>query len=233
MVKKAIVALLLVTNLTVSAQEEEKKESIYTKPSRDYVMLQFGYDGWLNAPDSLNIGKGFNRSFNAYLCYDFPIKNSNLSFAAGAGISTSNIYFKDQNVVVSDSFTQIHFVPSDSNGYWKKYKLSLNYLEAPFEIRYFGNKENRNKGFKAALGMKVGALVNTHTKGKRIYNSKPIIEKESTKRYIETYRFSATARIGWGNITLYGQYGLNGLFRVNNGPENVRPYSFGICVSGL
>jgi hypothetical protein len=116
---------------------------------------------------------------------------------------------------------------------YKKYKMSTAYLEVPFELRFFANKENRNKGFKASIGLKVGALVSSHTKGKRTFNNKPVIEKVSTKRYLETVRYAGTLRLGYGNFSVYGQYSIGNLFKVNNGPENVRPYQIGICITGL
>lgn len=200
-------------------------------PSRDYVMLQIGYNGWANAPDSIKIG-GLGRTFNGYICYDFPIAKSNFSFAVGAGVSVNNIYLKDQVINLQDTNAFIFFLPETTTDF-KKYKLTTTYLEAPFELRFFGNKENRNKGFKAAIGLKVGALISSHTKGKYTLNSKPIIEKVSTKRFLETVRYAPSIRLGYGNFSIYGQYGINNLFRVNNGPENIRPFQIGICLSGL
>ncbi|MBK7762629.1 MAG: outer membrane beta-barrel protein [Bacteroidetes bacterium] len=229
---KFLLSLLAFTMLqTAQAQTSSNtSKDSYKKPSRDYVMLQFGYDNWLNAPDSLSIS-GLGRSFNAYLCYDFPIMKSNFSFAAGAGLANSNIYFKDQEVVLTDTISYVRFIPETQP--YKKYKLATTYLEAPFEFRYFGNKENRNKGFKMAIGIKVGTLLAAHTKGKRTFNSKPIIEKVNTKRYIDSWRYAATARIGYGNFSIYGSYNLNGFFREASGPADIRPYSIGICLSGL
>lgn len=228
MLRKAIFTILCFISLAATAQTET--DAAYSKPSRDYFMFQLGYDGWAGAPDSVNIG-GLSRSVNAYLCYDFPIKASNFSFAAGVGFASSNISFNNQKVVIDDTLTQIQFL--DDNDEYKRFKLSLNYIEAPLELRYFSNKLNRNKGFKMAIGMKVGALVNAHTKSVRDYNSKPIREKVSTRRFIETYRVAGTLRAGYGNFSIYGQYGLNNLFRIANGPEGVVPFSVGICISGL
>ena len=228
MLKKAIFTLLCFISLGAAAQDET--DAAYSKPSRDYFMFQVGYDGWLNAPDSIQFG-GISRSLNMYLCYDFPIKTSNFSFAAGVGIASSNIFFKNQQVDIGDTLTEIQFL--DDEGRFKRFKYSMTYFEAPLELRYFSNKQNRNKGLKAAIGMKVGALINSHTKGVRDFNNKPIREKESTRRFLETYRIGATARLGYGNFSVYGQYGLNSLFRVGNGPQNIVPFSVGICISGL
>ena len=165
------------------------------------------------------------------MCYDFPLAKSNFSFAAGAGIAVSNVYLKNQVINLTDTSTQILFMPETVD--YKKYKMSTAYLEVPFELRFFANKENRNKGFKASIGLKVGALVSSHTKGKRTFNNKPVIEKVSTKRYLETVRYAGTLRLGYGNFSVYGQYSIGNLFKVNNGPENVRPYQIGICITGL
>jgi hypothetical protein len=225
-----LIALLSVNQLSAQPTNLKEQKSNYQKPSKDYLMLQFGLDGWSNLPDSVKQG-GLSRSFNAYLCYDFPIMASNFSFAAGVGVGSSHIFLKDQQIVLNDTQIAIQFIPETES--FKKYKISLTYIEAPFELRYFQNKENRNRGIKAAIGLKIGTLLNSHTKGKYTLNNKPIIEKVSTKRYVESWRFAATARVGWGNFSLFGSYHLNGLFRVNSGPENVRPYSVGICLSGL
>ncbi len=230
MIKYFSGTLLLIFTFVYCGIAQTNSKSIYSKPSRDNVMLQFGYDNWAGAPDSIKIG-GVGRAFNAYVTYDFPISNSNFSFAAGLGASISNIYLKNQIINRKDSSIQILFQPEIID--YKKYKLTNTYIEAPFEFRYFSDKNDRNKGVKVALGLKVGALVSSYTKGKYIYKEKPIIDKVSTKRYIETMRYSATARIGYGNFSVYGQYSIGGLFKTGSGPENVRPYQIGICISGL
>lgn len=207
-------------------------QSAISKPSRDFVMLQFTYDNWANTPDSVKVG-GFGRGFNAYLCYDFPIKKSNFSFAAGIGIGTSNIYFKDQQMALTDTGAlgnQVRFVNETKD--YKKYKLTTAYIEAPFELRFFGNKENRNKGFKAAIGLRAGLLVGAHAKGNYTVDGTKVVDKTNTRRYLEKWRFSATARIGWGNFSVFGSYNLNNLFKDGSGPA-VTPYSIGIALTGL
>ena len=88
----AFVALLFAPVLGFSQdveQEAPKRSNNIVKPARDFVMLQFTYEGWNNKPDSVHT-TGIGRGFNAYICYDFPFKTSNFSFAAGVGIGTSN-----------------------------------------------------------------------------------------------------------------------------------------------
>lgn len=244
--RATLLAALALTSLSALAQTTENgttsgpvKSTAVSKPSRDFVMLQLTHDRWRfsdnAAADSITID-GIGRGFGGYLCYDFPIKKAPLSFAAGVGIGTSNIYFTDdQQMVLTDSGQTAALFTGERFAY-KRFKLTTAYLEAPFELRYFGNRENRNKGFKAAIGFRVGTLLMAHTKGVRDFESgdqrSKVIDKQGTKRYFEQYRFSATARVGWGNFSLFGAYNLNTLFKEGQGPQ-VNPYSVGICITGL
>jgi len=204
-------------------------KSTISKPSRDFLMLQFGYTGWLNAPDTVKT-KGFGRYFNGYICYDFPIKKSHFSFAAGIGVAVDNIYLDNQEIVLTDndSNQQARFIAESRN--YKRYKVTTAYLEAPFELRFFGNKDNRNTGFKAAVGLRVGTLMGAHTKGREDVTK--IVYKVNTKKYVETWRFAGTARVGYGNFTLMGTYNFTNLYKDLLGPP-VTPFSIGLCITGL
>jgi hypothetical protein len=227
----AFAAVISFSPFTLFAQDLEKgstKKSNVEKPSRDFLMLQLTYEGWVK-PDSIKT-TGIGRGLNGYFCYDFPIKKSNFSFAAGIGIGTSNIYLKNQQIIVdSAGFTKPARFIAETKDY-KKYKLTTAYLEAPFELRFFSNKENRNKGFKAAVGLRVGTLVGAHMKGK--LNGNKIVEKVNTKYDLEPWRFAGTVRLGWGNFSVLGTYNLSNLYKENQGPE-LTPYSIGICITGL
>ncbi len=229
----AIIFSLLPTLLW--AQDSEKSKDTKTKvqkPSRDFVMLQLTYNGWANAPDSIKLA-GFSRGFNGYLCYDFPIGKSKFSFAAGVGISASNYYFKNQRVVINDTGSAAVVRFDDTTGY-KRSKLTVAYLQAPFELRFFGNKENRNMGFKAAIGLQVGTLMGAHVKNNYTIpgTSTKAIDKTSTKRFVNSWNFAATMRLGWGNFSLFGSYNLTTLYKEFQGPQ-FTPYSFGLCITGL
>ncbi len=229
----AMMAMFIFSTVFCFAQDVEKsnaKKSVLEKPSRDLVMLQFTYEGW-SRPDSIRT-TGFGRGFNAYLCYDFPFSNSNFSFAAGIGVGTASIYLDNQQIILSDTgaAAQARFVNEQMD--YKKYKLTTAYLEAPFELRFFANKKDRNKGFKMAVGLKAGTLVGAHTKGRRAVEGSKFIDKENTRRFMENWRFVSTARIGWGNFSIVGTYNLNSMYKPGVGPQ-ITPYSIGLCISGL
>lgn len=244
--KKIICLLTLGLSLsTIAFAQDTKTETVtetskssIVKPSRDFLMFQITYDNWAQTPDNVKIG-GIGRGFNIYLAYDFPLKKSNFSFAAGIGISTSNIYFNNQVAVLNSSSESIVFNNVDTtviggkrDNFYKKSKLSTAYVEAPFELRFFGNKINRNRGFKAAIGMKVGLLVGAHSKVRESLYGPVITEKVNSTNYLQSWRFTPNARIGWGNFALSASYSISSLFKAGSGPV-VYPYSIGLTITGL
>lgn len=198
------------------------------KYSRDYVMLQVGYNGWSGAPSDVKTG-GLPRGFNFALMYDFPVPKSKLSLGIGLGVSSNGMSFSKQGVGIADTSSQLKF-PADTTA--RRFKLATTYLEIPLELRYRQYENNANKGFKVALGLKFGALVNAHTKRVAAVSGYKTVEKISDKRFFNNYRIAATARVGWGNFSLYGSYSLTPLLKQGAGPS-INPYEIGICLSGL
>lgn len=225
-----------ITTVTV----KDSKTIKMTNRAADHFMLQASFDGWAGMPDSISSHQeGFSRGFNAYFMFDKPFKGSpKYSIGIGAGISTSNITFKNMDVNLKSSNSFLPFTAVDSTNHFKKYKLATTYLEVPLELRFTANPENINKSMKAALGIKVGTLVNAHTKGKTLQdkNNNTIgsyTEKISGKRYINSTRFSATARVGYGIISLFGTYQLNSVLKEGVGSPDMKLYQVGITISGL
>ncbi len=230
----ALLALIILCSTFTFAQDVDAGNTntvpAIKKPSRDFVMLQFNYSNWASKPADVK-PKGFGYGFNGFLCYDFPIKHTNLSFAAGLGVKVTSIYMNQQYLKNSDTATGAIAKFVDTNAY-KRYKFVTTYLTAPFELRYFGNKNNRNAGFKAAIGVQVGTLLGAHTKGVRTVSGVTIRDKENSSRYVSPWDFAGTARIGYGNFTLFGSYNITTVFKENQGPP-ITPFALGICLTGL
>lgn len=208
-----------------------------TSRNNDHLLIQLGYAGWANKPDSINTS-GLPRSFNIYMMLDFPFKsNPNLSVAIGPGIATDNIFFDKTYVGIKDNTSTLAFNDVSDTTHFKKYKLTTAWLEAPIELRYTASPDNAKRGLKLAIGGKVGTLLSAHTKGKNWQNKDEqslinYTQKEKSKRFFNTTRFSAMARAGWGNFTLYGTYQINPLFKEGLAPD-IKPFSIGLTISGL
>ena len=203
-----------------------------SKRASDHFMLQFGIANW-SKPENITT-KGFSRTFNGYFLFDFPFKtNPKLSVAIGPGIGTDNIFLDKMNVDLNSrngaTFTR------DTITKYKKNKITTAYLEAPVELRYSSKPENMNSGWKFALGIKVGTLVDSKVKSKVDLDATGTggyYTKEKDKRYFNTTRFSVITRAGYGNFSVFGSYTVTDFFKEGLGPS-VRPFSIGITLSGL
>jgi len=219
-----------------SKPEPKKKPNLVTR-ANDHLLLQFGYTSWARIPDSINT-KGFPRSFNAYFLFDFPFKsNPKISVAIGAGVGTDNIFFDKTYVGIKDLTPTLQFEDQSDTTHFKKTKLGTTYIEFPLELRFSSYPENPNKSFKVALGIKGGFLVGAQLKQKTLQSASgatinQYIEKQLSKRFFNSNRFAATARIGYGVFSVFGTYQINPLFKEGLGPD-VRPFTIGLTLSGL
>lgn len=225
---KKVVALCSLLLAAVTLTQAQSPASVVAH-SRDFFVVQLSYDTWAGAPDSIRTG-GLSRGFNFAFMYDFPFKEgSHLSVAPGLGISSSNIFFSDQAPQIGGSSPTLRF-PSDS--VYKHFKLATTYLEIPIELRYRQYADNANKGLKVGLGLKFGTLLSAHTKGKKVLSGTKQVDKQSNKQYFGPWRVAATARIGWGNFSVFTAYSLTSLLEKSAGPT-INPLQIGLCLSGL
>lgn len=211
-----------------------------TGRANDHFMLQYGMAGWAQRPDSIKTS-GFSRSFNFYVMIDMPFKTDpRLSVAFGPGIGTDHIFFEKTNITIANHTTNLRFQNVSDTNHFEKTKLVSAFLELPIELRFSSNPET-GKGLKAALGIKIGALADIHTKSKNWVdkNGKTIsgfsdkfVQKQKDKYFFNSKRLVGTMRVGYGNLSLYGAYQLGSFVKDGLGPS-VKPFSIGIALSGL
>lgn len=235
----AVSTVLLSSSLLAQEKPAEKKPTPkidMSNRANDHFLLQVGYTSWAGKPDSINTS-GLSKSINAYFMFDFPFKtNPKLSMAFGPGIGTDHILFSKTDVGIKDLTPSMYFTDKADTNHFKKTKLATAYLEAPIEFRYSADPLT-GKGLKAAIGVKIGTLINAHTRNTKFSNrSNNIINdytmKEASKKFFNKTRISGMARIGYGHFSLYGSYQFTTLFKDGSGPV-VRPFSIGLTLSGL
>lgn len=236
-----MLSLSAVMVFSVTAQDNPKPPKKKDKPNlanraNDHFMLQLGYTGWAGKSDTINTG-GLSKSINVYFMYDFPFKtNPNLSMAFGPGIGSDHITFSKTHVGIKDATNTLFFTDQSDTNHFKKTKLATTYLEAPIEFRYSADPVT-GKGLKLAIGVKIGTLLNAHTRNTKYENKdggtiNDYVMKESSKRFFNKTRLSGMARVGYGHFSLYGSYQFTSLIRDGFGPQ-VRPFSIGLTLSGL
>lgn len=238
--KLSVVIVFVLSALSSFSQSEKeiKKKELLSR-SGDHFMFQFSSDHWLGMPDSIKSHqKGFSRGVNVYVMYDKKFRaNPRFSIAGGIGVSTSNIFFKKMNVDIGSNGKVLPFIATDTSNNYKKYKLTTAFLEVPIEFRFSSNPSTPNKSVKVALGMKFGTMLSAHTKAKTlrtVYGSTITnsTEKVTDKTYFNNTRIAATARLGYGNFTLFGAYNLASIFK-DAVAEDIKLLQVGITISGL
>jgi len=247
MKKIALFMLLAVTVVSSQAQETEKKKkkdwskvNISNRP-KDHLMFQVGSLSWSQKPDSITT-KGFSRSMNFYFMFDFPFKTDpRFSVGMGVGFGSDNMMFdksagRDLNIIKSTGITFNKNTGKDSTIRYRSIKLQTAYLEAPVELRFMNNPADPGKSWKFAIGVKVGTMISAVDKtryqvdanGNTAYTS-----KEKDKKNFNGLRLAASARIGYGNFALFGQYQVNDFIKEGRGPSQVHPLTIGLTVTGL
>lgn len=194
----------------------------------DHIVLDVNYDRFQKVPEGITQGY-FNVGVDAYLFHDHPMnKKGTLAWALGVGYSGMNIHHNGQWIYqVGDETTTTEFIPYPDQLKLYKNKISLNYVEVPFELRIRTMNtsiEERNvANFRFYLGFKGGYLVNSHTKYRddeskiKVYDIKNLLQ----------YRYGPTVRIGFKKLSLCGFYSLTSIFESNKGPE-LYPFSVGL-----
>ena len=238
MKKILFVVAALISVSAVSAQKKKNRTDFISRTG-DHFMLQLTSDHWMGVPDSISSHlKSLSRGGNVYVMLDKRFKGSpQWSVAFGLGVGTSNMYFKRMNVDIKAKTNKLPFNNLDTLSYYKKYKLTTAFLEIPLELRFTFKPEKENASVKAALGVKVGTLLNVHNKGKTLMDKdgrtlNNYTAKETGKGFFNSTRLMATARIGYGNFSLFGAYQLNNIFK-DGVAADVKLLQVGLCISGL
>ena len=243
--KKVILSLLTILLFSGLAKAQtsatEKKMADLSSRPADHLMIQFGTDTWVGAPDSVKTS-GMGRHFNIYFMMDKPFRTNNkFSLAYGIGIGTNNQYIAKGTLVdLSLSSNNIRFRTLDSlANQYDKQKVATVALQVPAEIRYYSNPANPGKSWKFAAGIKVGLLFKGYTKmrdfqtytGNSIFGNK-YVQKISNKKFFTSNDVSLTARAGYGIISLNAAYTVTPVIRDGFGPSFNR-LSVGLSISGL
>ena len=238
---RKIFAILFACAISTMAISQTKT-TIPTKlgnRAADHLMVQVAGNFWSGTADSVsNYIKGFNRSANVYLMYDKQFKtNPKLSAGIGIGVGTSNMYFDKLETRIASNNAKLPFIRTDTGNNYKKYKLTTAFLEIPVELRFMAKPETPNKSLKAAIGVKVGTLLNAHTKGKNLQTASGgkhngLTVKENSKIFFNTTRIAATARVGFGIFSLFGAYNITGIFKDGVAPDT-KLIQVGFAISGL
>ena len=217
--------------ITTSVQAQETSTTTFEGAQPDLpgmLLLDFGFNFLNNAPDSLNTRMWGSRGFNVYYLYPILIGESKFSLHTGLGLGFVNYSF-ERGVTLSDTQDSTRIIALDNAVYpsLQKTQLTTHYLDIPLEVRFFA-KENY-RGFTAAVGGRVGRLINSFTKIKYEDNGTNEQDKFKRRYNLNPWRYGAYAKVGFRGIALTGQYMFSELFTSGEGPQ-VNNYKIGVTI---
>lgn len=238
--KKIFLPILLISlAFNLSAQVQKTEANKLGGRSADHFMIQVASNFWSGTADSVkDYISSFNRSANFYLMYDKQFKtNPKLSLGIGLGIGTTNMYFKKMEARLTSSSATLPFIRTDTGNNFKKFKITNAFVEIPIELRFMSKPDEPNKSIKGAIGAKVGTLINAHTRAKNLQNAggtriNSNTFKENSKAYFNNTRIALTARVGYGNYSIFGAYAFTNVFKDGVTPP-IKAFQIGLSISGL
>lgn len=216
--------LLLFAALTLISTAFAQKKAGETTIKRFSFGADIFADIWMNQPKGVDV-RTINQGMNVFGMYNYPFKpEGRFSFAFGIGGGFHNMY---SNSVIKDiKADSIEFVVIPDSVSYKKSKISMTYIDIPFEFRYKSPTK-----FRVAVGFKIGYLLDGKTKykGNNIHGDQ-YIEKQKQINFVEKFRFGPHIRVGYHWFSIYAYYQVTSIFQRNKGPNNLYPISVGITL---
>jgi len=148
-------------------------------------------------------------------------RKKNIGLVSGIGLTFNDYRFSNSSTIKNDN-GMVKPAPLDEAGLSKS-KLSTTYLTIPLLLECQVPIKGHAKQIYISGGVIGGLKINSHTKVKR----NEIKEKNRNDFNINPFRYGATARIGLGEVNIFGAYYFSTFFKDARGPE-MYPFTIGI-----
>ncbi|MDP2336374.1 MAG: outer membrane beta-barrel protein, partial [Bacteroidota bacterium] len=168
----------------------------------------------------LNQGKSMEFDFNFYEL-NIGLARSYVGLVSGMGLSFNNYRFENPYTLGKGQYTTVPERLNPDN--LSKTKLAVSYLNVPLLLE-FQIPVNQNEGrLFVNAGLIGGVKIGSHTKVK--YGDTK--NKDRSGFNLNSFKYAATGRIGYKDMSLFFNYSLTPLFESGKGPE-LTPFTIGI-----
>ncbi|HWY12846.1 MAG TPA: DUF2807 domain-containing protein [Bacteroidia bacterium] len=195
-----------------------------------------GVTGFVDSKQSFSLSKPYNymeldysRSFNwqiNLLQENIHLIKNYLNLCTGLGFDFNRYQFANKVKLNADSNFTWGKVDSTGTFSYKKNRLTSYYITVPLLLD-INTSSNPKKSFHLSLGIVGKYLLGARTKQIIVKNGYTTKQIRNDGYNLNPFQFNAYASVGYGNVTLYAQYGLNEMFQHNKGPE-LYPFSVGV-----
>jgi len=193
--------------------------------------VEFGFNG-LDKPNynmyntipqdfmALNQGKSAEFNINFYEL-NIGLAKSFVGLVSGMGLSFNSYRFENPFTLEKTANRTEPVLLNPEN--LSKTKLAVSYINVPLLLE-FQIPVNHNEGrLFINAGLVGGVKIGSHTKVK--YGDTK--DKVRSGFNMNSFKYAATARIGYKDVSLFATYSLTPLFQTGKGPE-LTPFSIGI-----
>lgn len=209
--------------------KDKHKKDRSNKFNGHWEGIEFGFNGFDKADYSLydgvefmalNQGKSMEFDFNFYEL-NIGLAKSYVGLVSGMGLSFNNYRF-DNPYTLARGPMMTSAVRLDYEDL-SKTKLAVSYLQVPLLLE-FQIPVNQNEGrLFVNAGLVGGVKIGSHTKVKH----GDVKDKDRSGFNMNSFKYAATARVGYKDVSLFATYSLNPLFQTGKGPE-LTPFTIGI-----
>ena len=228
MIKTASFAILFALSLSAAAQTSSPSAATADPAARKAgqpdipgaFVLELGINKGIDAPDRFSTGLWGSRTLNVYYQYDIRIMKSKFSLVPGIGLSLERFKLKNGAIPrfeADDSLKLLLPAETAITGL-RRSQLVTNYIDIPVELRFNSNPEDPARGFKLAVGGRIGYLYDAFSKIKYKEDGEIKFLKDKQSWNLTQFRYGLSGRIGIGNFSLFGYYNLTPLFEKGKGP---------------
>lgn len=220
-------------------EEEEvhnAKDSLhdYNSDFKHWNGVEIGANGFLNYKNTMDLPAGANfleldyaKSYQFGLNLfekDFHIYKNYVNLVTGLGFNFNHYSFANNITIHTDTS---YIWASDDSVKYSRNRLNVSYVRAPLLLE-FNTSKNPSKSFHIAVGAEFEYRIHAVTKQRFDLDDKHYRIKQRDDFNLEPFNTSLVARVGYNKVTVYASYGLNRLFKKNEGPQ-VYPVGLGIC----
>jgi len=185
------------------------------------------YKNRLDAPDGatfleLNYSKSIQFGLNLFE-KNFHIYKNYINLTTGFGFDFNHYALKNNVTLNSDTS---YLSASNDLVKYNKNTLNVSYIKVPLILEINTSKNPKNN-FHIAAGALFEYRIHSVLKQKYDLNDKHYKIKQRDDFNLDPFLYSATARIGYNNVTLFANYSLNRLFKKDKAPQEY-PFTAGV-----
>jgi len=174
----------------------------------------------------LNTGRSWVINLN-FAQYSLGFGTSHVGLLTGLGLEFNNYFFDRDNSIVE---VKDYVIVDSLTGNVAKSKLTSTFLRVPliFEVQF--PSTIRAKRIYLSAGLIAGLKLGSHTKVVYKNDSGKSRDKNHDDFNISPFRYGLTARIGFGGLSIFGDYYFTPMFVKDKGPE-LYPFSLGLALA--